>query len=41
MREPYDNEIAVLRQMIEQSIGRNVTTPADAASCIWVRGTSR
>ena len=29
MREPYDREIAVLRQMIEQSIGRKVTTPAD------------
>ena len=29
MREPYDREIAALRQMIEQSIGRNVTTPAD------------
>jgi hypothetical protein len=29
MREPYDREIAVLRQMIEQSIGRRVTTPAD------------
>lgn len=29
MREPYDKEIAALRQMIEQSIGRSVTTPAD------------
>lgn len=29
MREPYDNEIAALRKMIEQSIGRSVTTPAD------------
>ena len=29
MREPHDREIAALRQMIEQSIGRSVTTPAD------------
>lgn len=31
MREPYDREIAVLRQMIEQSIGRSIITPADFA----------
>lgn len=31
MREPYKNEIAALRQMIEQSIGRRVITPTDFA----------
>lgn len=31
MREPYDREIAVLRQMIEQSIRRSIITPADFA----------